>query len=118
MANQQPQDQAARALDSQWDAAVVPVSAGVAVEVDPKWVAEIKPAGTADLLLTVVMELVMTTDMVLVTAVDMDGVKGARLALCGVVAEVDTKNVPIRLPRPSCGSGLCHDILVMSFRNL
>ena len=85
-------DNEAAIQDSQ-DEAVVPVSTGVAMEVDPKGVAVIKPAGRADLVGAVVMELVATADM--------DGAKGADSALCGVVAEVDIKNVLIRLPRPS-----------------
>ena len=80
---------------------MVPVSAGVAVEVDPKGVAEIKPAGTANLDGTMDMVQVGMPDMVPVGTADMDGAKGADLALSGVVAEGDTKIVPIRLPRPS-----------------
>ena len=71
----------------------------VAVEVDPKGVAE--PAGRAELVGTVDMVTVGTMDMRLVGTADVDGVKGADSALCGVVAEVDTKNVLIRLTRPS-----------------
>ena len=65
----------------------------VAVEVDPKGVAEL--VGRVD------MVMVGTLDMMPVRTSDMDGVKGADLALCGMVAEVDTKNVLIRLPRSS-----------------
>ena len=68
-----------------------------AVEVDPKGVAE--PAGTTELVMD--MGTVGTTDMRPVGTADVDGIKGADSALCGVVAEVDTKNVLIRLPRPS-----------------
>ena len=93
-------DNEAAIQDSQ-DEAVVPVSTGVAMEVDPKGVAVIKPAGRADLVGAVVMDLVGTTDTELVEKADMDGAKGADSALCGVVAEVDIKNVLIRLPRPS-----------------
>ena len=93
-------DNEAAIQDSQ-DEAVVPVSTGVAMEVDPKGVAVIKPAGRADLVGAVVMELVGTTDTEPVATADMNGAKGADSALCGVVAEVDIKNVLIRLPRPS-----------------
>ena len=98
MANQQPKDQAA-AVDTLLVAAVNQVlpEVAVAVEVDPKGAAEMEPAGTAELVGAVDMEPVGTTDMEPVGTADMDGVEGADLALCGVVAEVDTKNVLIRL---------------------
>ena len=92
-------------------AVAVEVDPKGAVEVDPKGAVEVDPKGGAEMdpkevaepagtlgLVTVDMVTVGMMDMRPVRTADMDGVKGDDLALCGGVAEVDTKNVLIRLP--------------------